>query len=251
MLRGGAQSQPGQRCGVLSRPRLGAEPQSPQQRDDRHGRRPGRLLQQPRRRLKLSLRRRLGPFHPQHFGRAPTGYTADSIAFQASARGRTAKWFKGWTIRQAGSRKRPEGIRGTNETYRTDISPFDAGPGMGMWPAAPTLAGGKPVSYWLRTLHDADPKERKEAADKLGNAGSADPAVCPALVEALQTPCTGAAARRSSAWCGAVRRRRPPCLPCRSLGARPRPRRPGLRRPGAGTNPGAAHTGLMFQISRA
>jgi HEAT repeat protein len=55
----------------------------------------------------------------------------------------------------------------------------------GCGPAAPTLAGGKPVSHWLRALHGADPKERREAADKLGNVGPTDPAVVPALVEAL------------------------------------------------------------------
>ena len=58
----------------------------------------------------------------------------------------------------------------------------------GCGPALPTLAGGKPVSHWLRALHDPDPKERREAADKLGNVGPADPAACPALVEALRDP---------------------------------------------------------------
>lgn len=56
----------------------------------------------------------------------------------------------------------------------------------GCGPAAPTLAGGKPVSHWVEALHAPDPKERREAADKLGNVGPADPAACPALVEALK-----------------------------------------------------------------
>src|SRR5262245_25707142 len=56
---------------------------------------------------------------------------------------------------------------------------------LGCTPAAPTLAGGKPVAHWLRALHAADPAERREAAEKLGNVGPADPSACPALVEAL------------------------------------------------------------------
>jgi HEAT repeat protein len=59
---------------------------------------------------------------------------------------------------------------------------------MGCSPAAPTLAGGKPVSHWLAALHAPDAKEREEAARKLGNVGSADAAACPALVEALSDP---------------------------------------------------------------
>ncbi len=58
----------------------------------------------------------------------------------------------------------------------------------GCVPAAPTLAGGKPVAHWLRALHDSDPRERATAADKLGNVGPADPAACPALAEALHDP---------------------------------------------------------------
>jgi HEAT repeat protein len=60
--------------------------------------------------------------------------------------------------------------------------------GAGCGPAAPTLAGGKPVSHWVEALHGPDPKARREAADKLGNVGPADPAACPALVEALKDP---------------------------------------------------------------
>ena len=62
----------------------GAVPQPPQQRDDRHRRRPGRFLQQPHRRLELPLRRRLGPLHPQHpRRRADAATRRTSIAFQA------------------------------------------------------------------------------------------------------------------------------------------------------------------------
>ena len=58
----------------------------------------------------------------------------------------------------------------------------------GCGPAAPTLAGGKPVSHWVDALRDADPKKREEAVEKLGNVGSADPAAFPALVGALKDP---------------------------------------------------------------
>jgi hypothetical protein len=50
------------------------------------------------------------------------------------------------------------------------------------------LAGGKPVEYWLHALHAPDVKMRKKAVLKLGNAGTADPAVVPALVGALKDP---------------------------------------------------------------
>jgi HEAT repeat protein len=52
----------------------------------------------------------------------------------------------------------------------------------------PTLAGGKPVTYWVEALRDPDARQRKTAAFKLGNAGPADPAVLPALLAALQDP---------------------------------------------------------------
>jgi HEAT repeat protein len=58
----------------------------------------------------------------------------------------------------------------------------------GCGPAAPTLAGGKPVSHWVNALRDADPKKREEAVEKLGNVGAADPAAFPALVGALKDP---------------------------------------------------------------
>jgi HEAT repeat protein len=56
----------------------------------------------------------------------------------------------------------------------------------GCSPAPPTLAGGKPVSYWIEALKAPDRKLRKKAAFKLGNAGPTDPAVLPALTRALQ-----------------------------------------------------------------
>jgi HEAT repeats len=60
--------------------------------------------------------------------------------------------------------------------------------GAGCGPAAPTLAGGKSASHWVDALHDADPKKREEAVEKLGNVGAADPAAYPALVGALKDP---------------------------------------------------------------
>lgn len=52
--------------------------------------------------------------------------------------------------------------------------------------AAPTMAGGKPVSHWVQALKDPNAKIRKRAAFKLGNVGPADPTVLPALLEALR-----------------------------------------------------------------
>jgi HEAT repeat protein len=52
----------------------------------------------------------------------------------------------------------------------------------------PTLAGGKPTSYWAAALTDADPAVRKKAAFKLGNVG---PAALPALVAALKDEDSG------------------------------------------------------------
>src|SRR5438067_6313867 len=56
----------------------------------------------------------------------------------------------------------------------------------GCGPATPTLAGGKPVGYWLEALHGPDAKLRKTAVFKLGNVGPADAAVVPALTTALK-----------------------------------------------------------------
>ena len=49
-------------------------------------------------------------------------------------------------------------------------------------------AGGKPVRYWIKALKSSDPKLRKTAAFKLGNVGPTDPAILPALLEALRDP---------------------------------------------------------------
>jgi vesicle coat complex subunit len=51
---------------------------------------------------------------------------------------------------------------------------------------APTLAGGKPVSYWVEALQGPDPKLRQTAVFKLGNVGPADPAALPAVQGALK-----------------------------------------------------------------
>jgi vesicle coat complex subunit len=61
----------------------------------------------------------------------------------------------------------------------------------GCGPAAPTLAGGKPVGQWVASLHDPDARVRKEAARELGNVGTADPAALPALKAALKDPDAG------------------------------------------------------------
>ncbi len=48
-----------------------------------------------------------------------------------------------------------------------------------------TLAGGKPVAYWIEALNNPDVKLRKKAVSKLGNVGPADAAALPALIGAL------------------------------------------------------------------
>jgi HEAT repeat protein len=57
--------------------------------------------------------------------------------------------------------------------------------------AQPTLAGGKPVSHWLKALQGPDPKVRKTAVTKLGNVGTADPAALPAVIGSLKDPDAG------------------------------------------------------------
>ena len=52
-------------------------------------------------------------------------------------------------------------------------------------PSSPPLSGGKPISYWTLESKDADSARRQKAVTKLGNAGPADAAVLPALLEAL------------------------------------------------------------------
>jgi HEAT repeat protein len=56
----------------------------------------------------------------------------------------------------------------------------------GCGPSQPTLAGGKPIGYWVEALKDPDGKLRKTAVTKLGNVGPADPAVLPSLLDALK-----------------------------------------------------------------
>jgi HEAT repeat protein len=58
------------------------------------------------------------------------------------------------------------------------------------------LAGGKPVSHWLKALQDPDPKVRKTAVAKLGNVATADSAALPAVLGALKDP--DAAVRREA-----------------------------------------------------
>jgi len=48
--------------------------------------------------------------------------------------------------------------------------------------AQPTMAGSK----WAAVLRDPDPKLHKKAVFTLGNIGSSDPVVLPALIGALQ-----------------------------------------------------------------
>jgi HEAT repeat protein len=51
----------------------------------------------------------------------------------------------------------------------------------------PLTVHGKPVSHWAEVLRtEKDPKARKKAAAALGNAGAVDPAVVPALIEAVR-----------------------------------------------------------------
>jgi HEAT repeat protein len=57
---------------------------------------------------------------------------------------------------------------------------------LGCGQSEPTLAGGKPVSYWIDSMHSPDATLRKKAMMKLGNVGPTDPAVKPVLLEALK-----------------------------------------------------------------
>jgi HEAT repeat protein len=57
---------------------------------------------------------------------------------------------------------------------------------LGCGQSEPTLAGGKPVSYWSDSMHSPDAALRKKAVMKLGNVGPSDPAVKPVLLEALK-----------------------------------------------------------------
>jgi hypothetical protein len=59
-------------------------------------------------------------------------------------------------------------------------------PGCGGEQLGPTLSGGREVKSWVADLHHRDPKVRRQAVLKLGNAADSDPAVALALAEALQ-----------------------------------------------------------------
>jgi HEAT repeat protein len=52
----------------------------------------------------------------------------------------------------------------------------------------PTLASGKPVSYWLGHLQDPTARVRRSAVNSLGSVGRSDAAVVPALTSALKDP---------------------------------------------------------------
>jgi HEAT repeat protein len=56
---------------------------------------------------------------------------------------------------------------------------------LGCGNSEPALSGGKPVAYWVDALRAPDPRVRKEAVFKLGNAGPIEPGVYPSVVAAL------------------------------------------------------------------
>jgi HEAT repeat protein len=62
---------------------------------------------------------------------------------------------------------------------------------LGCGPAAPTLAHGKPVAHWVEELRQPNAVQRKKAVHVLGNVGTADPAVLPALTAAVKDRDTG------------------------------------------------------------
>jgi HEAT repeat protein len=51
--------------------------------------------------------------------------------------------------------------------------------------AEPPLAHGKPVGEWVAAVHGPNVQARQKAVRVLGNVGGIDPAVVPALAEAL------------------------------------------------------------------
>jgi HEAT repeat protein len=55
----------------------------------------------------------------------------------------------------------------------------------------PTLAGGKPVSFWVEALRDPDANIRTKAVNKLGNVGDADPQAFAAILSALHDEAPG------------------------------------------------------------
>jgi HEAT repeat protein len=60
----------------------------------------------------------------------------------------------------------------------------------------PLVVHGQPVDYWLPRCQDRDVRQRRQAVAALGNAGTADPRVVPALAQA--TADSDAAVRRTA-----------------------------------------------------
>jgi HEAT repeat protein len=58
--------------------------------------------------------------------------------------------------------------------------------GLGGCGKGPTVVHGKPVRHWVESLDSPDARLRKQAVEALGNVGSADPEVVPALVRAVK-----------------------------------------------------------------
>jgi HEAT repeat protein len=63
----------------------------------------------------------------------------------------------------------------------------------------PLVVHGKPVDHWVAALRDRDARVRKRAAEALGQAGPADPAVVPALTAAVRD--RDAAVRAAAVLC--------------------------------------------------
>jgi NaMN:DMB phosphoribosyltransferase len=59
---------------------------------------------------------------------------------------------------------------------------------VGCGESQPTMIHGRSVAYWLQALQDRDARLRKKAVEALGNVGSADAAVVPALIQAARDP---------------------------------------------------------------
>ncbi len=47
------------------------------------------------------------------------------------------------------------------------------------------LVGGRELKAWLKDLHDPKPQVRRQAVNRLGNVGEAEPAVAEGLAAAL------------------------------------------------------------------
>ncbi len=72
------------------------------------------------------------------------------------------------------------------QTIALALFAFLAVAGCGCGSATPTLAGGKPVHFWVEALQSADASTRKHAVSKLGNVGRADPEALPGILGALK-----------------------------------------------------------------